>query len=52
MLKNLIILILAFLIWLSYFSKSNSTEQPNRCYAIKKTLIEIINEEGNLIKFL
>lgn len=42
MFKNLIILILVFLIWLSYFSKGHSTEQKNQYYGIKITLINLI----------
>ena len=50
MLKNLIILILAFLVWLSYFSKSHSTEQHNQYCDIKTTFVKTINKEGKLIK--
>ena len=38
MFKNLIILILVFLVWLSYFSKSHSTEQKNHYCDVETTL--------------
>ncbi len=41
MFKNLIILILAFLVWLSYFSKSHSAEQLSQYCDIKTTLIKL-----------
>lgn len=49
MFKNLIIIILAFLIWLSYFSKSFSSEQSNQYCDIKTTLIKTVDKEGNII---
>ena len=50
MFKNFIILILAFLVWLSYFSKSHSAEEHSQYCDIKITLIKTINEKGELVK--
>ena len=49
MTKNIIILILGFIVWFAYNDEAHSVNQENQYCDIKTTLIRTVDENGNTI---
>ena len=49
MIKNIIILILGFLVWFAYTEDALSTNQENQYCDIKTTLVQTIDKSGKII---
>ena len=49
MIKNIIILVLGFLVWFAYTEDALSTNQENQYCDIKTTLVQTIDKSGKII---
>ena len=49
MTKNIIILILSFIVWFAYNDEAHSVDQEDQYCDIKTTLIRTVDENGNTI---
>ena len=49
MIKNILILVLGYFVWLAYFDKAHSANQENQYCNIETTLIRTVDENGNTI---
>ena len=49
MIKNIIILILGFLVWFAYIDEAHSVNQENQYCDIKTTLIRTVDQDGNTL---
>lgn len=49
MTKNIIILILGFLVWAAYSDEANSASQENQYCDIKTTLVKTVDKDGKVI---
>ena len=49
MIKNIIILILGFLVWFAYIDEAHSVNQEDQYCNIKTTLVRTVDENGNTI---
>ena len=52
MIKNIIILVLGFFVWLAYFDEAHSANQENQYCDIKTTLVKTVDKNGKTINEL
>ena len=49
MIKNIIIIVLGYFVWLAYFDEAHSASQENQYCDIKVTLVKTVDENGKTI---
>ena len=49
MIKNILILVLGYFIWIAYFDEAHSANQENQYCDIKTTLIKTVDKNGKTI---
>ena len=49
MIKNIIIIVLGYFVWLAYFDEAHSANQENQYCDIKTSLIRTVDENGKVI---
>ncbi len=49
MIKNILILVFGYFVWLAYFDEAHSANQENQYCNIETTLIRTVDENGNTI---
>ena len=49
MIKNILIIVLGYFVWLAYFDEAHSANQENQYCDIKTTLVKIVDKNGKTI---